>query len=357
MSISYTSAQLQDLLKPERVSGETSAHISGIASLSEAHEGDISFLGNKKYTAEVAGSKASVILVPLDYRGSAAPAQALFHVENPSAALAKLCSVIEARLWPRPQPIIHPSAVVDREANVSQEAYIGPGCVIEAGAVIGAGTVLQAQVYVGRNARIGENCWIRPHASIGDYCELGNRVNIHNGAVIGGEGFGYETQNGRHEKVPQVGKVILHDDVEIGANTTIDRARFNATVVGEGSKVDNLVQIAHNVQIGKHCLIVSQVGISGSTKLEDYVVLAGQVGVIGHLKLGKGCILGAQSGVSADVPAGKYYRGAPARDAFLENKLSSLYGRLPEFFTRLKHIEKHLDIDPKADAAQAGNAK
>lgn len=348
MSIRYSFAELQALLNPERLSGQTDAALSGIASLSEAQAGDISFLGNKKYTSEVAKSAASVILVPLDYRGTPADGQTLFFHENPSAALAKLCSVIEAELWPRPEPIIHPSAIIDREATVSQEAYVGPGCVIEAGAVIGAGTVLQAQVYVGRHARIGENCWIRPHATVADYCEVGNRVQIHNGAVIGGEGFGYETINGRHEKVPQVGKVILHDDVEIGANTTIDRARFSATVIGEGSKVDNLVQIGHNVVIGKHCLIVSQVGISGSTHLEDYVVLAGQVGVIGHLKLGKGCILGAQSGVSSDIPAGKYYRGAPAREAFLENKLISLYGRLPEFFTRLKNVEKHLDIDAKA---------
>lgn len=357
MSISYTSDELKELLRPERSSGATSAALAGIASLSDAQEGDISFLGNKKYTSEVASSKASVIFVPLDYRGSPAHNQLLLFFANPSVALAKLCAVVEARLWPRPQPIIHPSAVVDREATVSQEAYIGPGCVIEAGAVIGAGCVLQAQVYVGRHARMGEDCWIRPHATIGDYCELGNRVNIHNGAVIGSDGFGYETQNGRHEKVPQVGKVIIHDDVEIGANTTIDRARFSATVIGEGTKIDNLVQIAHNVQIGKHCLVVSQVGISGSTHLEDYVVLAGQVGVIGHLKLGKGCVLGAQAGVNADVPAGKYYRGAPARDAFLENKLVALYGRLPEFFSRLKNVEKHLDIDPKAAAARSGNAK
>lgn len=355
MPISYTSSQLQDLLKPERISGETATQLSGIASLSEAQEGDISFLGNKKYTSEVAGSKASAILVPLDYRGSAAANQILLYLQNPSAGLAKLCAVIEARLWPRPQPIIHPSAIVDREATVSQEAYVGPGCVIEAGAVIAAGTVLQAQVYVGRHARIGEDCWIRPHASIGDYCELGNRVSIHNGAVIGSDGYGYENEGGNHIKVPQIGKVIVHDDVEIGANTTIDRARFSATVIGEGSKIDNLVQIAHNVQIGKHCLIVSQVGISGSTHLEDYVVLAGQVGVIGHLKLGKGCVLGAQSGVNADIPAGKYYRGSPAREAFRENKLIALYNRLPEFFSRLKQLEDHLETDPEASPADKEN--
>lgn len=352
MLIRYTSAQLQELLAPARISGETSAALTAIASLAEAKPGDISFLGNKKYTSEVANCKASVVFVPLSYAGSPAPRQALFFFDNPSAALAKLCAVIEARLWPRPEPIIHPSAVVDREATVSQEAYVGAGCVIEAGAVIGAGSVLQAQVYVGRHARIGENCWIRPHATINDYCELGNRVNIHSGVVIGSDGFGYETEKGRHEKVPQVGKVVVHDDVEIGANTTIDRARFSATVIGEGTKIDNLVQIGHNVEIGKHCLIVSQVGISGSVQLEDYVVLAGQVGVVGHIKLGKGCVLGAQSGVNADIPAGKFYHGSPARESFLEKKVIALSGRLPELFTRLRSLEKHLQIDPKSDKSK-----
>lgn len=354
MSIRYTFAELKDLLQPQRCSGSTDATLAGIASLAEAQPGDLSFLGNKKYTADVPTSKASVILVPLDYPGAPAQGQALFHVENPSVTLAKLCAVIEAELWPRPQPIIHPTAVVDREASISSEAYVGPGCVIEAGAVIGAGTCLQAQVYVGRHARIGENCWLRPHVTIGDYCEIGNRVGIHNGAVIGSDGFGYETQNGRHEKVPQVGRVVVHDDVEIGSNTTIDRARFSATVIGEGTKIDNLVQIAHNVVIGKHCLIVSQVGISGSTVLEDYVVLAGQVGVVGHIRLGKGAILGARSGVNADIPAGKYYRGAPAKDAFFESKLDALHRRLPEFFTRLKGVERHLGLDPKAQSAPKG---
>jgi UDP-3-O-[3-hydroxymyristoyl] glucosamine N-acyltransferase len=261
-------------------------------------------------------------------------------VENPSVALARLCARIEQSLWPKPPAGIHPSAVVAPGAQVHATAHVGPLCVVEEGAVVGAGTVLQASVFVGRNARIGGGCFLMPGVVVATACVLGERVRLQPGVVVGADGFGYEFVEGRHEKVPQVGIVVIGDDVEIGANSTLDRARFSRTVVGEGTKIDNLVQIAHNVVIGRHCILCSQVGISGSTTLEDYVILGGQVGVGGHITLGKGSKAGGQAGISSDLPPGAYVNGTPAIPYMLERRLAVLHQRLPDLFKRVERLEK-----------------
>jgi UDP-3-O-[3-hydroxymyristoyl] glucosamine N-acyltransferase len=286
------------------------------------------------------------VLLPADYVGEPQSNQLYLLVENPSVALAQVCGRIEQSLWPKPTPGIHPSAVVSADARVASTATIGPLCVIEAGAVVGERAWLQAQVFIGRNATIGDDAWLMTGAIVANECQLGKRVRLQPGVVIGSDGFGYEFVKGRHEKVPQVGSVVVGDDVEIGANTTIDRARFSRTVIGEGTKIDNLVQIAHNVIVGKHCLLCSQVGISGSTTIEDYVVLAGQVGVGGHITIGKGAKAGGQAGITADVAPGAFINGTPAVPYLLERRLAVLHQRLPDLFKRVDVLEEQL-IDAK----------
>ena len=340
MQVAYTPEELAAIVDARRIVGTADRRVTDIASLSAARPGDLSFLGNAKYRAQVPASEATVLLLPPDYVGEPRAGQVFLHVENPSVALARLCARIEQTLWPKPAPGVHPSAVVAPGAQVDATAHIGPLCVVEAGARIGAGSVLQASVFVGREAVVGEGCFIMPGCVIATTCSLGNRVRLQPGVVVGSDGFGYEFVQGRHEKVPQIGTVVIGDDVEIGANSTLDRARFSRTVVGEGTKIDNLVQIAHNVTIGKHCILCSQVGISGSTTLEDYVILGGQAGVGGHITLGKGSKAGGQAGISSDLPPGSYVNGTPAIPYMLERRIAVLQQRLPELFKRVERLEK-----------------
>lgn len=342
MQVAYTPEEIAAIVSPQRTSGRTTEKIRDIAALKSARPGDLSFLGNPKYRAEVADTRASLVLVPLDYAGEPQPNQTFLFVEKPSVALARLCARIEQSLWPKPPAGVHPSAVVAPTAQISPQATVGPLCVVEDGAVVGAGTVLQASVFVGRNASLGEGCWVQPGCVIAGGCELRNRVRLQPGVVIGSDGFGYEFVNGRHEKVPQIGIVIVEDDVEIGANSTLDRARFSRTVVGEGTKIDNLVQVGHNVVIGKHCILCAQVGISGSTTLEDYVVLGGQAGVGGHITLGKGTKAGGQTGIAFDTEPGSYLNGTPAMPYMVERRLQVLHQKLPELFKRVEFLESKL---------------
>lgn len=342
MHVSYSPEEIAAIVSPQRTSGSTREKIRDIASLKSAQPGDLSFLGNAKYRAEVAASGASLVLVPLDYVGDPQPNQVYFYVEKPSVALARLCARIEQTLWPKPPAGIHPSAVIAPGARVSPQATVGPLCVVEDGAMVGSGTVLQASVFVGCNASIGENCWIQPGGIVASGCELKNRVRLQPGVVIGSDGFGYEFVNGRHEKVPQIGIVIVEDDVEIGANSALDRARFSRTVVGEGTKIDNLVQVGHNVVIGKHCILCAQVGIAGSTTLEDYVVLGGQAGVGGHITLGKGTKAGGQTGIAFNTEPGSYLNGTPAIPYMVERRLQILHQKLPDLFKRVENLESRL---------------
>ncbi|MBL4576159.1 MAG: UDP-3-O-(3-hydroxymyristoyl)glucosamine N-acyltransferase, partial [Opitutaceae bacterium] len=211
----------------------------------------------------------------MDYDKSPQEGQIYLRVENPSYAVAKICSKFEQILWPKPKPGVHSTAVIGEGCEIDTSATIGPLCVIESNVRIGSGSYLQASVFIGRGCEIGEECWLMPQTTIREECVLKDRIRLHSGVVIGSDGFGYETVEGCHAKVPQIGNVLIESDVEIGANTTIDRARLSSTLIGEGTKIDNQVQVGHNVVIGKHCFLCGQVGISGSTTLGDYVVLAG----------------------------------------------------------------------------------
>jgi UDP-3-O-[3-hydroxymyristoyl] glucosamine N-acyltransferase len=344
MEISYSASEIAAIVQPKEVRGATTEPVRGIAALASAGSGELSFLGNPKYRAEAASSGATVLLLPLDYEGDPKPGQVFLLVESPSVALARFCARIEQMLWPKPAPGIHASAVVDPKATVHPTATIGPQCVVEAGATLAAGVHLQAQVFVGRNARIGEQCWLMPGSIVAAECVLGRRVRLQPGVVVGSDGFGYEFVQGRHEKVPQVGNVVIQDDVEIGANSTLDRARFSRTIIGEGTKIDNLVQIAHNVIIGRHCILCAQVGISGSTRLEDYVVLGGQAGIGGHITIGKGAKSGGQAAITSDVAPGVFVNGSPARPYMLERRLQVLHQRLPELFKRVTELEAQIKL-------------
>jgi UDP-3-O-[3-hydroxymyristoyl] glucosamine N-acyltransferase len=282
-------------------------------------------------------------LLPEDYAGEPGADQLFVLVEKPSVALARLCQRIERLLWPKPEPGVHPSAVVAPDVKIPASATIGPLCVIESRAVIGERTHLQARAFVGRGARIGEDCWLMPGVTVAAECVVKNRVRLQPGVVIGSDGFGYEFVAGRHEKVPQIGKVTIEDDVEIGANSTIDRARFSQTAIGEGTKIDNLVQIAHNVVIGKHCLICAQAGISGSTTVEDYVIVGGQAGLAGHLTVGKGAKIDGQTGVNSDLAPGSFVKGSPCLPYNLEQRVNVLRKRLPDLFRRVDEIETRLE--------------
>ena len=342
MQVSFSAADIAAIVQPKTTRGNTSVAITGLAALSEAAIGDLSFLGNSKYKPDVATTRASVVLLPLDYSGEPQANQTFLLVDNPSIALAQICARIEQKLWPKAEPGIHPSAVVAKDARIAASATVGPQCVIEPGVVVGERAYLQAQVFLGRGVVVGEDCWLMPHVSLAADCSLGRRVRLQPGVVIGSDGFGYEFVNGRHEKVPQIGAVEIGDDVEIGANTTIDRARFSRTTIGEGTKIDNLVQIGHNVVIGRHCLICAQVGISGSATLQDYVVLGGQVGVAGHLTIAKGTKVGAQSGINGDTEPGSFLNGTPAVAYSLERRLVILYRRLPELFRKVDALTAQL---------------
>lgn len=335
---------------PERTAGKTSRSVGRIAALGNAEPGDLSFLANAKYKKEVASSRASVVLVPRDYDGAPQEGQVFLFQENTTLALGRICTRIEQSLWPRPEPGIHPSAVVAKNCKIAESATVGPLCVVEEGAVIGERTVLQGQVFVGRAVVVGDDCWLGAHVAIQGHCRLGARVWLHSGVVIGGDGFGYDTdRNGRHQKLPQVGEVVIGDDVEIGANTTIDRARFDRTEIGEGTKIDNLVQLGHNVVIGRHCLIVAQVGIAGSTRIEDHVVIGGQAGLSGHLCVGKGSMIAAKTGITKDLPPKSYVSGVPALPIMLDRKISVLKKRLPDLFRSVDELEaavKKLSTEP-----------
>lgn len=342
MQVQFSATEIETIVQPKAKRGQTAETIRGLAALADAGAGDLSFLGNAKYKADVASSHASIVLLPSDFEGEPKANQLFLYTENPSVALAKICARIEQALWPKPAPGIHPSAVVAPSAKIASTAAIGPLCVVEDGAVIGERVHLQAQVFVGRAARVNDDAWLMSGVIVAAECELGKRVRVQPGVVIGSDGFGYEFVQGRHQKVPQVGNVVIGDDVEIGANTTIDRARFSRTVIGEGTKIDNLVQIAHNVIVGKHCLLCSQAGISGSTKIEDYVVLAGQVGVGGHITIGKGAKAGGQAGITADVAPGAFVNGTPAVPYLLERRIAVLHQRLPELFKRVHALEAQI---------------
>ena len=263
-------------------------------------------------------------------------------LDNPSYALALVCRDIECGLQPKPAAGVHPTAYVEADAVVDPSASIGPFCYIGKGAVIGA-AVLESHVNVGKYARVGDDSYLFPRVVVADYCHVGARNRLLPGCILGADGYGYEFHQGAHQRVPQIGNVVTEADVDVGANTTIDRARFGSTVIGAGTKIDNQVQIGHNVRVGQHCLIVAQVGIGGSTELGDGVVVAGKVGIAGHLQIGSGAMIAAASVVLRSLQPKERVRGNPAESMMLFNRVAVLQRRLPSLFKRFDQLEKSVE--------------
>lgn len=332
----FTAQHIADVVQGQ-VLGDSSMLLSGFAPAGNARPGDLTFAENDIYFARAEQSAASAILVDGNYSSSQ---KVLIRVANARIAFAKVLPLF----FPEPEFAcgIHPSAVIAPSAGIDPSAHIGAHCIIEENVRIGARVVLQGGNHVGPNSQIGDDSRLFPNVVVYHRTQIGQRVRIHSGSIIGSDGFGYVIDNGVHRKVPQIGNVIIGDDVEIGANVTIDRGALGPTVIGKGTKIDNLVQIAHNVIIGEHCLVVAQAGIAGSTKLGHYVTLAGQVGLAGHLKIGSRAIVAAQSGVMHDVGEGEKWFGTPAQpDRQMKRQLLALH-QLPELLRRVADLERRL---------------
>ncbi len=316
--------------------GDRNLVITGVSGIKEAQKGDITFLANAKYLPFLRQTRASAVIAS---SGIDAGGLALVRAENPSQAFTKVVSVFMPALH-ETEHGVHPSAVVAKGAYLGDRVSIGAHAVIEEGVRLGDDSTIGAGCVIGRGSTIGRRSRLYAQVTVREEVRIGERVIIHSNSVIGSDGFGYETIEGKHLKIPQAGSVEIGDDVEIGSCVCIDRGRFRNTHIGRGTKIDNLVQIAHNVVIGEDCLIVSQVGISGSTEVGDRVVIAGQAGLVGHITIGSDAVIGARSGVSKSVPPQSVVLGEPARPIQEQKKLFAAIARLPELFKEFAELKK-----------------
>jgi UDP-3-O-[3-hydroxymyristoyl] glucosamine N-acyltransferase len=334
--MSFTAAQIAEKLQGEFV-GDGSVQLTGLASADRAQAGELTFAENAAYFAAAEQSQAAAILVAGPFVSSS---KVLIRVANARVALARVLPIF---FPPEEHPSgIHPSAVIADSARVDPTAHIGPNCVLGARVRVGARSVLMGGNHLRADCRLGDDVCLFPNVVLYQQTQIGHRVTVHAGTVIGGDGFGYVLDEGRHRKVLQLGNVVIHDDVEIGANAAIDRGTLGSTVIGEGTKIDNLVHVAHNVVMGRHCMIMGQVGFAGSTRLGDYVVVASQSGVADHVKLGNQVVIGAKSGVMRDVADGGRMLGIPAAPDRQAKRQMLAVQQLPELLRRTRELEKQV---------------
>lgn len=336
--ISFTLGEIAKSINGELL-GSADVIITGISGIKEARNGDITFLANPKYESLVKETNASAIITSKSFIDSTKP---LIKTENPSFAFAKVVGMFV------PDAIRHPKGISDLafvspKAKLGKNVSIGAFSIVEDNVSIGDNTVIYGNSYIGYDTKIGTKCIIYPNVSIRERISIGNKVIIHCGAVIGSDGFGFASVQGIQEKIPQTGTVIIEDDVEIGANVTIDRARFDKTSIGKGTKIDNLVQIAHNVVVGENCVIVAQAGVSGSTTLGKKVILAGQAGLVGHITVGDNAIAAAQAGVTKSIPPHTMVSGYPAREHNEARRVNACVQSLPELYKRIKKLEQQIE--------------
>ncbi len=319
------------------VEGDGATLISGISSIEDAQFGDVTYAENARLLSTAERSEASAVIAP---QSSPAIQKPIIRVKNPRFAFAQVLRIFAPE--PKVYKGIHPTALIGENVTLGKNVSIHANSVIGENVTIGDNTVIYPFVYIGDDVQIGNNCVIYPQVVLHDNTELGTCVVIHSGSILGTDGFGYMFIEDRHYKIPQIGRVIVGDDVEIGANVTIDRARTGCTRIGSGCKIDNLVHIGHNCTIGEHCVIVAQVGISGSVEIGKGVILAGQSGVKDHVKIGDGAIIGANTGVIGDIPAGEFVSGHYARPHHTEMRILASQKRLPEMNQRIRDLESRL---------------
>ena len=332
-------AKVKDIAKfiNGELSGDGEVVISGISGVNEAKKGELAFILNEKAIELAISTKASCVVVPKNTIGKFD--KPVIKVDNPSIAFSRIIELIMPGRIPHPEGL-HPTAVIAKTARIDKSASFGAYTVVEEGASVGENTVIYPFCYIGKNTRIGANCIIYPNVTIREEVTIGNGVIIHPGTVIGSDGFGYDVQkDGTYIKIPQLGTVTIEDEVELGACVTIDRARFNKTVIGKGTKIDNMVQIAHNVIIGPNCVIAAQSGIAGSAEIGRNVVLGGQVGVKDHIKVGDFVIAGAKTGIHKSYPANTVLFGYPAKPVEKARELIAAVGLLPKLFERVRALE------------------
>jgi UDP-3-O-[3-hydroxymyristoyl] glucosamine N-acyltransferase len=345
----FTVAEIAKVVNGE-VTGDPSLVLKGFAPADRAQNSDLTFAENENYFARAEQSAAAAILVDGKF---ASTRKVLIRVANARIAFARVLPLF----FPEQSfaPGIHRTAVVAEGCQIDPSAHIGPNCVLGEKVRVGRQCVIQGGNHLGAGCTLGEQVNLFPNVVLYPGTEIGNRVRIHSGSVIGSDGFGYVLDNGEHRKVPQIGNVIIRDDVEIGANVTVDRGALGPTVIGKGTKVDNLVQIAHNVTLGEHCLLVSQVGVAGSTKIGNYVILAGQAGLAGHLKIGNRVSVAAQSGVMHSIPDGEKWLGSPAQpDRQAKRQLIALQ-QLPDLLRRFAELERKVNAGSGETQPQDGN--
>lgn len=330
--------------------GDGSLEITGLAAIRDARKGDLTFLANPKYESYLATTEASAIVlaessIPRDCR------IAVLVSERPYAEFLKALRIFAEARAVVPHGI-HPTAVIDPTVVVGANVAIGPNVVVEAGACIGDRTVVMAGSYIGRDVRLGSHCLVYPNAVIREESEIGERVIIHSGAVIGDDGFGFMRDGGTIHKIPQIGKVVIGDDCEIGTNTTIDRATVGTTRIGRGTRIDNLVMVAHNVEVGENSILCAQVGISGSAIVGSDVTLAGQAGVVGHIEIGDRVRVGAQGGVTKSVPEGIEVSGYPALPHTQARRIYASMRSLPEIVRLVRNLSRRIaDLESKIEKA------
>ncbi len=321
--------------------GDENATVHTFAKIEEGIPGALSFLSNPKYTSYIYDTKSSIVLVNKDFEPEHEISTTLIKVDNAYESLAKLMTLYEMS-QPKKSGISSLASIADN-AKIGEGCYIGPFTCIEEGVEIGKNVYIHPNVTIGNNVKIGDNCILYPHVTVYHDCRIGNNCILHAGAVIGADGFGFAPTPDGYEKIPQIGIVILEDSVDVGANTCIDRATMGATIIKKGVKLDNLIQVAHNVEIGSNTVMASQVGIAGSAKVGEWCMFGGQVGVAGHIKIGDKVSVGAQSGIPGNVKSGTTLMGYPAIDPKQFARSAAIYKKLPDMYSELGKLQKEIE--------------
>lgn len=336
----FSAQQIADFLSGT-IEGDPNIKVSNFSKIEEGKFGTLTFLANLKYAHHIYNTEASIVLVNNDFKPEQPIKATLIRVDNAYAALAKLLDLVEQTKSKKRG--VDPTAFIAASASTGENCYIGTFAYIGEGAKVGKNCMIYPHAYIGDNVTVGDNCVIYPHATIYEDCKVGNNCILHAGCVIGADGFGFAPEGESYKKIPQLGNVILEDDVEIGANTTIDRAVMESTIIHKGVKLDNLVQIAHNVEVGDNTVMAAQVGIAGSVKIGKHCMFGGQVGLAGHIHIADHVIFGAQAGVISDVKEATTLLGAPAINAKNFMRSSAIFNRLPDVYRTLGQMQKEIE--------------